>query len=78
MLVGIALLDINYHQWATLRHLEPTYSFDLLELLSVPIPLSQQILIFWLLFLGFAFKAPVFPFHTWLPDALIEGRLAWR
>ena len=26
-----------------------------------------------LLFLGFAFKAPVFPFHTWLPDALFEG-----
>ena len=73
MLVGIALLDINFHQWATLRHMEPTYSFDLLELLSVPIPLSQQILIFWLLFLGFAFKAPVFPFHTWLPDALLEG-----
>ena len=73
MLVGIALLDINYHQWATLRHMEPTYSFDLLELLSVPIPLNQQILIFWLLFLGFAFKAPVFPFHTWLPDALLEG-----
>ena len=73
MLVGIALLDINYHQWATLRHMEQTYSFDLLELLSVPIPLSQQILIFWLLFLGFAFKAPVFPFHTWLPDALFEG-----
>ena len=73
MLVGIALLDINYHQWATLRHIEPTYSFDLLELLSVPIPFSQQILIFWLLFLGFAFKAPVFPFHTWLPDALFEG-----
>src|SRR3989442_5369593 len=73
MLVGIALLDINYHQWATLRHIEPTYWFDLLELLSVPIPLGQQILIFWLLFLGFAFKAPVFPFHTWLPDALLEG-----
>src|ERR1043165_8178442 len=57
MLVGIVLLDINYHQWATLRHMEPTYSFDLLELLSVLIPLSQQVLIFWLLFLGFAFKA---------------------
>ncbi|MDH4186777.1 MAG: NADH-quinone oxidoreductase subunit M [Nitrospira sp.] len=73
MLVGIALLDINYHQWATLRHLDSTYSFDLLALLSVPIPLGQQILIFWLLFLGFAFKAPLFPFHTWLPDALLEG-----
>ena len=30
-------------------------------------------LIFWLMFMGFAFKAPVFPFHTWLPDALLEG-----
>lgn len=73
MLVGIALLDINYHQWAVTHHLERVYSFDLLELLSVPIPLSQQILIFWLLFMGFAFKAPVFPFHTWFPDALVEG-----
>jgi NADH-quinone oxidoreductase subunit M len=73
MLVGIALLDLNYHQWATLHHTEPAYSFDLLELLTVPIPLHQQILIFWFMFLGFAFKAPVFPFHTWLPDALLEG-----
>lgn len=73
MLVGIALLDLNYHQWASFHHVEPAYSFDLLELLTVPIPLSQQILIFWLLFLGFAFKAPLFPFHTWLPDALLEG-----
>lgn len=73
MLVGIALLDLNYHQWATLHHVEPSYSFDLMELLTVPISLPQQILIFWLMFLGFAFKAPVFPFHTWLPDALLEG-----
>jgi len=73
MLVGIALLDINYHSYATLHHLDTLYSFDLLELLAVPIPLHQQVLIFWLMFLGFAFKAPVFPFHTWLPDVLLEG-----
>lgn len=73
MLVGIALLNLNYHDWAVLRHTEQLYSFDLLDLLNVPIPLNQQILIFWLMFMGFAFKAPVFPFHTWLPDALLEG-----
>jgi NADH-quinone oxidoreductase subunit M len=73
MLVGIALLDINYHNYATLHHMDQLYSFDLLELLAVPVPLNQQLLIFWLMFLGFAFKAPVFPFHTWLPDALLEG-----
>ena len=73
MLVGIVLLDLNYHAWAMMHHIEPSYTFDLLDLLTVPIPLGQQILIFWLLFLGLAFKAPLFPFHTWLPDALVEG-----
>jgi len=73
MLVGIILLDINYHDWAITRHVEPAYTFDLLDLLTVPISLEQQILIFWLMFLGLAFKAPMFPFHTWLPNALLEG-----
>ncbi|MGQ0811463.1 MAG: complex I subunit 4 family protein [Nitrospiraceae bacterium] len=73
MLVGFALLDLNYHRWAVTHHVDPAYSFDLLELLSVPVPVDQQLLIFWLIFLGLAFKAPVFPFHTWLPDALLEG-----
>ena len=73
MLVGIVLLNLNYHAWATTHHLEPSYTFDLLQLITVPIPLNQQILIFWLIFLGLAFKAPMFPFHTWLPDALFEG-----
>ncbi len=29
--------------------------------------------IFWFLFVGFAIKIPVFPFHTWLPDAHVEA-----
>jgi NADH-quinone oxidoreductase subunit M len=73
MLVGIVLLNLNYHDWAMTHHLEPAYSFDLLQLLKVPVSLPQQLLIFWLIFLGLAFKAPVFPFHSWLPDALVEG-----
>jgi len=28
---------------------------------------------FWLLYIGFAIKIPVFPFHTWLPDAHVEA-----
>ena len=67
MLVGFALLSLNYHA------VNQAYSFDLLDLLMVPVPVGQQILIFWLIFMGLAFKAPVFPFHTWLPDALVQG-----
>src|SRR3989454_3790408 len=49
------------------------YSFDFLDLLTVPVPPAKQALIFFLMFFGFAFKAPIFPFHTWLPTALVEG-----
>jgi NADH-quinone oxidoreductase subunit M len=34
---------------------------------------STQILIFGAMFLGFAIKVPMFPFHTWLPDAHTEA-----
>jgi len=37
---------------------------------------SVQALVFWALFLGFAIKVPVFPFHTWLPDAHVEAPTA--
>ncbi|MCX8052673.1 MAG: NADH-quinone oxidoreductase subunit M [Armatimonadetes bacterium] len=33
-------------------------------------------LVFWGLFLGFAIKVPMFPFHTWLPDAHVEAPTA--
>ena len=67
MLVGFALLSLNYYD------VRQTYSFDLLDLLTVAVPVDEQLLIFWLIFMGLAFKAPVFPFHTWLPDALVHG-----
>ncbi len=67
MLVGFCLLSLNYFE------AKQVYSFDFIDLLSVPIPLSDQLLIFWLIFLGLAFKAPVFPFHSWFPDALVQG-----
>ena len=48
-------------------------TFNLVELLSKNIPASAQTQIFFLLCLGFAIKAPIFPFHTWLPRVLEHG-----
>ena len=50
-------------------------TFDIPELIaSGPnIARSTQILIFGGLFMGFAIKVPMFPFHTWLPDAHTEA-----
>ncbi len=42
-------------------------------LLGTEIDLSYRMLLFLGLFIGFAIKVPVFPFHTWLPDAHVEA-----
>ncbi|HNR34336.1 MAG TPA: NADH-quinone oxidoreductase subunit M [Candidatus Hydrogenedentes bacterium] len=39
-------------------------------------PTLFQYLLFWGLFIGFAIKVPIFPFHTWLPDAHVEAPTA--
>lgn len=44
-------------------------SFALESLLRVPLTNDQQSLLFWLFFIAFSVKIPVFPFHTWQPDA---------
>ncbi len=50
-------------------------TFDIPELISTggAIARGTQILIFAGLFMGFAIKVPMFPFHTWLPDAHTEA-----
>jgi len=47
--------------------------FDYITLLNNPLPIELQTTIFFLLLLGFAFKAPIFPLHTWLPAIAMEG-----
>lgn len=47
--------------------------FDYVQLLNNPLPAEYQTTIFFLLLLGFAFKAPIFPLHTWLPAIAMEG-----
>lgn len=51
------------------------HTFNILELTEVggAFPLGFQIVVFIAFYLGFAVKVPVFPFHTWLPDAHVEA-----
>ncbi len=52
------------------------YSFDLLKILQLPIPFGTQFWLFLAFALAFAIKVPMFPFHTWLPDAHVEAPTA--
>ncbi len=49
------------------------HTFNMLELAQVAYPSLFQQLVFLAFFLGFAIKVPIFPFHTWLPDAHVEA-----
>ena len=53
---------------------QPT--FDLLQLLKFDVPVAAQTWLFLAFALGFAIKVPLFPFHTWLPDAYVEAPAA--
>ena len=48
-------------------------SFEILDYQRLPIGMSAQILIFLAFFLSFAVKVPMWPVHTWLPDAHVEA-----
>ncbi len=52
------------------------YTFEITELMKLNLPLGVQQWVFWAFFLGFAIKVPMFPFHTWLPDAHTEAPTA--
>src|SRR5436309_7946895 len=53
-----------------------SYSFDLLKMYELQIPRSLQTWFFLAFTLAFAIKVPLFPFHTWLPDAHVEAPTA--
>ncbi len=60
-----------YHQTAV-----GVISFDLLDLYALDIPAALQTWLFLAFALAFAIKVPVFPFHTWLPDAHVQAPTA--
>ena len=52
------------------------YSFDLFHLYRVHLAFGPERLLFLAFALSFAIKVPMFPFHTWLPDAHVEAPTA--
>ena len=48
-------------------------SFDLQTWYQLPLPMSVQTLLFFAFFAAFAVKVPMWPVHTWLPDAHVEA-----
>ena len=70
MLLGIlALYFYNYQ----ITH---AYTFDVTVFQHLNLPFNLQWWIFLAFFLGFAIKVPMFPFHTWLPDAHTDAPTA--
>jgi len=70
MLVAIIYLATRHAQ------LTQVLTFDLLQLYDLRLPLAQQSWLFLAFALSFAIKVPLFPFHTWLPDAHVEAPTA--
>jgi NADH-quinone oxidoreductase subunit M len=70
MLVGIIYLATRHAQ------LTQVLTFDLLQLYNLHLPFNEQMWLFLAFALSFAIKVPLFPFHTWLPDAHVEAPTA--
>jgi len=70
MLLGIIFLYIQNYQYTGI------YTFDLTVMLDLPIAAATQLWLFGAFALAFAIKVPMFPFHTWLPDAHVEAPTA--
>lgn len=65
MLVGIITL-----------YMQGGNTFDILALAEQHYPVKLQLMLFWAFFAAFAVKVPMWPVHTWLPDAHTEAPAA--
>jgi len=70
MLLGI--LALYFYQYSVTN----VYTFDVTEFQRLSLPFGLQRWVFLAFFLGFAIKVPMFPFHTWLPDAHTDAPTA--
>lgn len=64
MLAAIIYLAVQHYNAS-----DGVWTFDLVALQSVVLTPAQQMWCFWAFAISFAIKVPLFPLHTWLPDA---------
>src|ERR1700741_3980263 len=70
MLLGILAIYFYSHS------VTGVYTFDVTRYQALNLPFNVQWWVFLAFFLGFAIKVPMFPFHTWLPDAHTDAPTA--
>jgi NADH-quinone oxidoreductase subunit M len=70
MLLGILAIYFQHHTATGI------YTFDITQFQRMTLPYDLQWWVFLAFFLGFAIKVPMFPFHTWLPDAHTDAPTA--
>ncbi len=70
MLFAILVLYFQYHAATGI------YTFDILKYHSFAMDKTLQFWLFLCFFIAFAIKVPIWPFHTWLPDAHVEAPTA--
>ncbi|HEX8853956.1 MAG TPA: NADH-quinone oxidoreductase subunit M, partial [Pyrinomonadaceae bacterium] len=70
MLLGILALYFYNHS------VTGVYTFDVTQFAKLAVPFNLQWWLFLAFFFGFAIKVPMFPFHTWLPDAHTDAPTA--
>ena len=61
MLIGLIYLYLHAHSW------------ELADLAKLPLSATEQAWLFFAFLFGFAIKVPMWPVHTWLPDAHVEA-----
>ncbi len=74
VLMLLAILFLYFHHY-DVKHFY-TFSIEALYQTAPQIPFHYAIWLFLAFFVGFAIKVPMFPFHTWLPDAHVEAPTA--
>ncbi|MDE2407869.1 MAG: NADH-quinone oxidoreductase subunit M [Xanthomonadaceae bacterium] len=61
MLIGLIYLYLKGGSW------------QIADMAALPLTMTEQSWLFWAFFAAFAIKVPMFPVHTWLPDAHVEA-----